>query len=233
MRLLVSGATTSLQRAIERHPDGVGVLLTPQNRNRGWWGPQVVWACDNGCFRRFDERAYLGMLARIGGFPTRPAWIACPDVVGDASETLKRLVVWAPALRERGFVPAFVGQDGCALDAVPWDEFGCFFVGGSTGWKLGADAAALTLEAHRRGKLVHWGRVNTQLRIRRIATVMRTGEGWCDTFDGSGFSMFGDARIELGVRWTREALADRQGLLFGLFNSTIGPATRTQEPKNG
>jgi hypothetical protein len=197
--------------------DRFGVLLTPSNGNREWWDESVTWACDNDWFRDLPEperRAnYLRMLGKVIRFRTRPEWVTLPDAVGDAAETLRRFEAWQPVLAELGLRAALVGQDGLLAEQVPWDRFACFFVGGSTEWKESDAAFALTLEAHRRGKLVHFGRVNTQRRIELIAGHMRHGTGWCDTYDGTGFSAYGDKRMGKAVKWTDKALSS------GLFDT--------------
>lgn len=175
----------------------------------------MVWACDNDCFRGLRPPAYLRMLAKVLSFKTRPAWVACPDVVADGVETLRWFCVWEPVLRQIGLPVALVLQDGMRSRDVPWGAVVCVFVGGSTAWKLGDEASRLTLEARARGKLVHYGRVNTLRRIRWLARGIRDGRLWCDTIDGTGFSRFGDKRIPAAVRWIDAALADRQRVLFG------------------
>lgn len=215
MRLLVSGCTSSTKRLHAERPDRLGVLLTPSNGNREWWGEDMAWACDNDCFNGLNVPAYLRMLAKVATFKSRPAWVSCPDVVGDAVETLRRFNLWQPMLAELGMATAFVGQDGLRLGDIPWDRLTCFFVGGSTEWKLSDEAGRFTREAHDRGKLVHYGRVNTMRRIVWIGRGMRDGRLWCDTIDGTGFSAFGDKRIPAGVRWIDGALADKQGVMFG------------------
>lgn len=213
--LLVSGCTVSTQRLLPTRPDRLGVLLTPSNGNREWWGPECVWAADNDCFRGLDAPAFLRMLAKLVGYKTRPAWVSCPDVVGDAAETLRRFRVWGPLVRELGMRAALVGQDGLTPPDVPWGDADGFFVGGSTAWKLSDDAARLTLEAHGRGLPVHYGRVNTLRRILWLGRGIRDGRLWCDTFDGTGFSAYGDKRIPLAIRWIDAAMADRQAVMFG------------------
>lgn len=175
----------------------------------------MAWACDNDCFRGLDAPAYLRMLAKVSAFRSRPAWVSCPDVVCDPKETRRRFEAWHPVLAELGLKAAFVGQDGVRAADVPWERVACFFVGGSTDWKLGNEAAALSLEAHERGKLVHYGRVNTLRRIMWLGRGMRDGLLWCDTFDGTGFSAYGDKRIPAGVRWIDAAMSDRQQVMFG------------------
>lgn len=215
MKLLVSGCTKTTKRMMADRPDRFGVLLTPSNGNREWWDDSVTWACDNDCFGGLDAPAFLRMLAKVLKFKTRPAWVSCPDVVADSAETLRRFGVWQPLLAELGLPAALVSQDGLQVGQVPWDRLACLFVGGSTEWKCSDESMALTLEAHRRGKLVHFGRVNTKRRITFIARQVRDGLAWCDTFDGTGFSAYGDKRMPKAVEWTDGALADEQLVLWG------------------
>lgn len=215
MRLLVSGCTTSTKKLYAKRPDRLGVLYTPSNGNREWWGEEMVWACDNDCFNGLNAPAYLRMLAKVSRFATQPDWVSLPDVVGDHVETRRRFDAWRPLFGELNLPAAFVGQDGVQADEVPWDEIACFFVGGSTEWKLSDETGRLTREAHDRGKLVHYGRVNTLQRIVWIGRGIRDGRLWCDTIDGTGFSAFGDKRIPAGIRWIDSALADKQQVLWG------------------
>jgi hypothetical protein len=209
--LLVSGCTRTTKVMLGRRPDRFGVLLTPGNGNREWWDETVTLGVDNEWFRDMPEaekRAnFLRLLAKLQRHKHPPAWVSAPDCVGDAAETLRRFGAWEPLLRELGLSVALVSQDGLRPEQVPWDRIACLFVGGSTEWKLCDASLALTLEARGRGKLVHFGRVNTDLRITFIASRMKEGLCWCDTFDGTGFSAFGDKRMPKAVRWTDRALA--------------------------
>jgi hypothetical protein len=92
---------------------------------------------------------------------------------------------------------------------VPWDEFGCWFIGGSTEWKLSEASRQLALEARRRGKHLHMGRVNS-LRRMRIARTFG-----CHSIDGSSLSMFGDKYIHRFCDWALRLEAER--LLFDGF----------------
>lgn len=222
MRLLVSGCTATTKRLMADRPDRFGVLITPGNGNREWWGPETVWAADNECFGGLNAPAFLRMLAKLVGFETRPAFVPCPDVVADAGATWAQYDVWHPVIRSLGFPVALVLQDGLETlkhrTRLPWVfkfEVSAVFVGGSTDWKLSDHAAALTLQAHDAGLHVHWGRVNTMRRIEYIARRCRDGAAWCDTVDGTGFSTWGEARMPLFVRWADRALGCRQQVAFG------------------
>lgn len=215
MRLLVSGCTASVKRLLAGRPDRLGVLLTPSNGNREWWPEGVVWACDNDCFNGLNAPRYMQMVGRVTRFRSRPAWVSGPDVVGDWKETRRRFDVWGPLLAELGLRVGYVLQDGQPADRVPWGDIGAVFVGGTTAYKLSDAAGRLTREGHSRGLLVHYGRVNTRRRIMWLGRGMRDGRLWCDTFDGTGFSAYGDKRIPLGVRWIDEAIGDRQLVMWG------------------
>lgn len=201
MRLLVSGATATLRR----YPDSpyLGALIVPAAGNRlaPVIGAGLPWAADNAAFTGFDPAAFCGMLARLSGRPGC-LFVACPDVVGRAAETLALFGVWEPIIRSVGLPVALVAQDGAEALPVPWDRFDALFVGGSTDWKLGRGAAALVAEARRRGKWVHLGRCNTRKRFRHAFAL------GCDSVDGSGFSRWPDQRIPLALRWLRDLHGD-------------------------
>lgn len=215
MRLLVSGATVTVERYGRLRPDRVGILHTPRACRDlpGWAGetPGVVTAADNDAFCAWDAGRFRAMLARLRGMDPAPLWVSCPDVVGDAEATLARFEEWEPEIRAAGLPVALVGQDGLEPAAVPWDRIDAFFVGGSTGWKLSGDAARLCREAKSRGKWVHMGRVNSRDRVRHAVAV------GCDSVDGTQFSWFADRWIPDGIRWIDGAVADaaRPGL-FGV-----------------
>jgi hypothetical protein len=205
VKLLVSGAT----RDVERHPE-CGVLVTPHNGNSIEKIAESgrTWAADNSAFGAWDEEKFKRMLAKIGvANHSRLLWVACPDVVGNAEETVARFREWMPRIAESGLPVAFVGQDGLEAiqDQIEWDAFDAFFVGGSTEWKLGAGAERLCLEAKSRGKLVHVGRVNTSCRIRHCLEI------GADTIDGTGFSKW-PKRIPMGLKWIESH--SQQGCLF-------------------
>lgn len=186
MMLLVSGATATMARI--RHPQ-LGRLLRPGNGNRP---DDLAWAVDNGAFAGFDAGAFAAMLERFRGAPGC-MWVAAPDVVADAAATFDRFREWEPRLHRDGWPVAFVAQDG--LVTPPWDHFEALFVGGSTEYKLSREARHLVVEAKRRGKLVHMGRVNT---VRRLRYAYEIGS---DSVDGTKFSRFPDRWIPWALRW--------------------------------
>jgi hypothetical protein len=185
--LLVSGATEVMRRY--GNAASIGWLLTPSNGNSiaSIEAAACWWAADNDCFKQLDKAAYLRMLRKVArADKSRLLFVVAPDVVADAPATLLRWQMWAPVLRYYGLPPAFVAQDGQEGLPVPWDELAALFIGGSTEWKMSAHAARLVREAHKRGKHVHAGRVNTLRRYRHFDAL------GADSFDGSAFSKWSD-----------------------------------------
>lgn len=186
MILLISGQN--------RHGDDphFGQFLCPRSRNR-ITAPR--WAADNAAFSKFDADAYRRMVALILAIPAsvphrRPIFVTVPDVVGDAHRTRHLFAEWySMELRGLGLPLAYVLQDGERADFVPWPLIVAVFVGGSTAFKVGAEARALVASAQARGKWVHMGRVNT---VRRLMYAQQIG---CDSVDGSGFARFPDAML--------------------------------------
>jgi hypothetical protein len=125
------------------------------------------WAADNGRFtqpQNYSDAKYLAWLDRM---PREGCLFAtAPDVVGDAAATLTMSAPMFAPICALGYKVALVAQDGLESMPVPWDEFDCLFVGGTTEWKLSEAAFALAAEAKRRGKWTHMGRVNSWQRFR-------------------------------------------------------------------
>lgn len=160
---------------------GVGILLTPYSQ-RNLPNDRWTWAADNGCFSsRWEEQDWVRWL-NVRQDSGSALFATVPDIVGDSEATLKRWGKYHHMVRELGFKPAFVLQDG-ATD-IPWDEMDALFIGGSTEYKLSQHAERFTKEAKQRGKWVHMGRVNS---YRRILLAQSWG---CDSVDGT-FLAFG------------------------------------------
>lgn len=188
MILFVSGATATSKR------HNVGELIVPGAGN----APDALklepgrWAMDNGAYSGFEPATFVRMLERFYG-QKGCRFVAAPDVVADAHQTLSQWPFWSRLIRGVGFVPALVGQDGMTVADLPWSEMGALFIGGSTEWKLGPQAEHLIAYAKARGLWVHMGRVNSQ---RRIWEAARKG---VDSWDGSKYSRFSE-------RWLPEAV---------------------------
>lgn len=170
----------------------------------------VVWAADNGCFTNpnLDVPDYLRWLEeRKAGLP-RCLFAVAPDVVANAEATWERSLPVLPVLRNMGFQAAFVAQDGQEKLPMLWHTFDCLFIGGSTKWKLSENAFQLCMEAKKRGKWVHMGRVNSRKRL-RVATL-----ALCDSSDGTHLCFGPDKRTPQLVGWLNE-LAQQPFLPFG------------------
>lgn len=194
MLLLVSGASSTVDKIT--HPN-IGQLKVPASGNSI---DKIVkngkpWACDNGCFSGFDDIEFLKMVKAATGKP-RLLFVTVPDVVGDAKSTLELFKLWQPVLKKYYDVPlAYVLQNGVDPGEIPWESIAAVFIGGSTEWKVGKEAAEIVQIAKWKGKWVHMGRVNSFQRIRYAYTIC------CDSVDGSGYSMFPDQKIPEALKW--------------------------------
>lgn len=160
--------------------------------------PGVPYGADNGRY----GKGYPGdaeWFAWLGSLPREDCLFAvAPDVVADAEATLGESLPWLSKIRALGFPAAFVAQDGLEYLEVPWDEFDVLFIGGTTTWKLSAQAARLAREAKDRGKRVHMGRVNSGRR-KAIADLFE-----CDTVDGTFLAFGPDVNLPRLLRWMDE-----------------------------
>jgi hypothetical protein len=169
-------------RAVER--GDIGLLISPADSGRLAAARRYpFFAIDNGAFGKggFNEGAFTALVNRLDaeGDADRLLFVVAPDVVGNAAATLDQFRTWGPRLRAKGLPVAFVGQDGLEdrFEEIPWDGFDVFFLGGSTEWKLGQFAdpdrlarwERLISEAHARGKPIHVGRVNSNVRLTGFA----------------------------------------------------------------
>jgi hypothetical protein len=163
-----------------------GVLVMMMTPAQGNLLPDGAdYACDNGKYGKGwpgHEKWLAWLTSTVNRYgPERCIFAVAPDVPFDPVATLTESLPWLPKIRELGVPAAYVAADN---EHVPWDEFDCLFLGGTTEWKIGPDAAALAREAKARGKTVHMGRVNSR---RRLVIAMDMG---CDTADGT-FLVFG------------------------------------------
>lgn len=161
----------------------------------------VAWCADNGCFGKGypgDER-WFAWLESNAYRASSCVFAVAPDVVGDAVATLERSLPWLPKIRALGYPAAFVAQDGLENLVIPWGDFDVLFVGGSTEWKLGAEAARIVGQAKACGKWVHMGRVNSGRRFRYAQMI------GCDSADGTTLAKFPDATLPDVLAWLRGA----------------------------
>lgn len=206
MLLLVSSSISTLGR---RHADrNIGVLFQPRFLSRVEDAPREgwLWAADNDCFQGFDteqQARYSRMLDRVTDIPGC-LFVTCPDVVGDAAATFNLYLEWGARVLRTGQPLGYVAQDGATPGNVPWPAIGALFIGGSTGFKLSPEAAALVSEAKRRRIWVHMGRVNSWRRIEYAKSLE------VDSVDGTSMSMFRETHLP---RFAEMAAAPTQGRL--------------------
>jgi len=178
-----------------------GWLVSPQTRGvpAGVRAGQA-WAGDNACFSdSFSGAGFTAWLDTMREFADSCLFVVAPDVLGDWRTTWDRWWYWASIIRDAGFPPAFVGQDGLSTRHVPWGNMGCYFVGGTDAWKDSHASLALVREARRRGVRVHVGRCNTRPRLARFIKAYKTiddapGALPGFTVDGNGWRYPGKAQ---------------------------------------
>jgi hypothetical protein len=178
----------------------IGAITTP--RSGDVLNPGVDWIADNGCGPGVHGHGagYPGNYLYLRWLESHPRksdciFAAAPDVVGDAAATLARSAPMLPLIRRLGYTVALVAQDGLESLTIDWDTFDVMFLGGTTNWKLGPAANALTRLAHRHHKPVHMGRVNSYRRLKRAR------ELGCDTADGTFLAFGPDANLPHVLKW--------------------------------
>jgi hypothetical protein len=174
----------------------IGRLCTPQGGSPPIEG---TWGADSGCYtlgERFSLDKYLLWLDRMAPYRERCLFAPAPDVVGDHAATLIRSMPVLPEIRKRGYPAALVLQDGCTPDRIPWLSVDVLFVGGTTDYKLGPDAAACIAEASKRGVPVHMGRVNSR---KRFQLARQLG---CASVDGTYLSYGPSVNLPRLLRWS-------------------------------
>jgi hypothetical protein len=187
----------------------IAYIDTPRQGNKRPAG--VRWCADNGCFSdKFDEPAWWAWLVANAGDAADCSFAVAPDVVGDAVATLERSRPWLAKIRDLGYPVAFVAQDGIEETVIPWDEFDALFVGGSTEFKLGEVALEVILQAKRRGKYVHVGRVNSRKRFLAFAELEVDGEPAVDSVDGTFVTYAPKQNIHRLLSWVHELAGDAE-----------------------
>lgn len=184
---------------------GLGCITTPAQGNVTFPDEWDVIA-DNGCFSgRWSEASWMRWLLDL---PRTVRFAVAPDVFdpngGDChTATLERWRHYGPIIERHGFVPAFVCQVGATTRNVPTDA-PVLFLGGTTDYKLSADAWAITEWGRSRGCWVHMGRVNSE---RRFTTARAMG---CHSVDGTYLTYGPDVNLERLLSWLRRADAQPQ-----------------------
>jgi hypothetical protein len=200
----------------------IGILVQPATArylDDKEYGTQNIYpwvGIDNGCFsplgrKCFTMDRYLGLIERtLELWGDHVLFATARDVPEDWKGTLKLSLPMLPILRRAGVPAAIALQDGATVNNVPWDECDAVFIGGSTAWKLGEQAKAISIEARRRRKWSHMGRVNSMQRI-RIAQSFQ-----CGSADGTFLKRAGGpkgvARVEKWAKAVWEADPGQAGI---------------------
>jgi len=152
--------------------------------------PDRHFAIDNGAFGKFNGPLFLRLVARELARRELCRFLTVPDVVGCAERTAAVFEVWSKKKELQGWPLAYVAQDGQERVEIPWDQFSCLFVGGSTEFKIN-EAPRYIAEAKKRKKWVHVGRVNTPYRFTFFE------EQDVDSIDGTGIARYSHMRIAI------------------------------------
>lgn len=169
-------------------------MVTPDMGNRlpghgyfaidcGMYGAVMRGEPESFSMERYER--YIALLTAEAG--DRLLFVVTPDMPFSADGTMEQFERHGARTKATGAPVAFVTQDGMHVEDIPWSDVDALFVGGSTEWKTGHESGALIKEAHRRGKWVHMGRVNSYRRLRAAETM------GCDSVDGT-FLAFGPDR---------------------------------------
>ena len=200
MLLLVTKAEVNLSRFFSPY---LGRLVQPRHFPRLEATARALrpWAADNDAFGGWDTTRHERWVMMLQGLVGVPGckFVTVPDVVGDHDTTLEMFYAHRHLVTHLAGQPvAFVAQDGATPSTVPFHDIDALFLGGTTQFKLGPDAALLADEARARGKWLHMGRVNSRKRLRYAHSL------GCDSVDGTSFSMFTDTHLP----WALELLHD-------------------------
>lgn len=166
----------------ELFPGRLGLLLSPN----GWVSPRnLPFALDNGRFsvwskgKKWFEEDFWKLINKAKQISYPPLWLAVPDVVANAEETIKEWKHWHPILSDLNWPLALVVQDGMEPNEVknllPKPDY--IFVGGSTLWKW----QNLTKWTETFPNKVHVGRVNSYgllWKAHRAGVISSDRTGW-------------------------------------------------------
>lgn len=198
------------------HPN-LGRLLQPRHTSSAALtaAAGIPWAADNdafvppplaaelgaAAFDRDKQDRFVRMLDRLAGLEGC-RFVTVPDVVANAAETARLFEHWRDRVTATGLPVGLVAQNGQDDVGVPWEAIDALFIGGDDAFKPADETAELAREAKRRGKWVHWGRVNTRSRIRHCLETEA-----CDSLDGSSWARWRLTHLDKGLRWVAELAA--------------------------
>lgn len=194
--MLYFANTCSNKRILDLMRSGtIGAIATPLQRNK--LNGALFWCADNSCFssRYPGDDAFISWLSVMQPLSGNCKFATAPDIVGDASATLRRSRPFLPQIRALGYPAAFVAQDGLEKLTIPFGEFDVLFIGGSTEWKLGHAAREIAAEANAHGKWVHMGRVNSYKRLQYADDI------GCSSSDGTFLTFAPDTNVPRMLRW--------------------------------
>lgn len=183
MKVLLPGNNRMFRDLIEQDPEKWGFLVTPgRYRNYKLLDGGCSWAMDNGAFKEFDAEAFETALDAYLGYKDSCLFVVAPDKLGDHDTTVGLWDGWYDRIAGPGYRAAFVAQDGCEIDDMPWDELSAVFIGGTNEFK-DKGSREIIHEAHIRGKWVHVGRVNDSVSRLYYCLNMRV-----DSIDGTAWA---------------------------------------------
>lgn len=177
----------------------LGCIITPHQGNTTFPDEWDVIA-DNGCFS--GKWTHPSWVKWMLGLPRSVRFVVAPDVFNPDGtpahdDTLLRWQTYGPLLMRHGFTPAFVCQVGATPDNLPNDA-PVLFLGGTTEWKLGPQAWAITRWAKEHDRWVHMGRVNSK---KRFDTARAMG---CDSVDGTFLTFGPDTNLPRLLSWIND-----------------------------
>jgi len=168
--------------------DAFGIMTSPSHKGI----PSGIiaglpWAADNNAFTGFDARKFFPWLESMTPYQDTCLFVAVPDVVGDAKETLAQYDDFAHIIMGRDWTLAYVAQDGS--EELPIPQCDAVFIGGTTEWKESLEAVSVIKRAQQMGKHIHIGRVNWKRRYDMFNILAGSEHFTCDgtrtRFDGT------------------------------------------------
>jgi hypothetical protein len=184
----------------QHYPDNIALLLNPNCIRPHQF--EYRYAIDNAAFSRFDEKQFFKMLDQSKKY-NPPMFVACPDVVGCHDRTLALWHYYRPIIAKYEYQIAFVAQDGCTPEKIPYNA-DWIFIGGKDPWKSRNIKNFIGL-----GKPVHVGRVNGVARLKKCE------ELGVDSVDGTGWMRAYNRQRQL-VDWFTGDAKQMEFFSFGM-----------------
>lgn len=183
MKLMLDQSTKKIRELRSTTGLKIHQLRTPLTQYKPEYG--ISYGLDNGAFTQFKARTFTRM-AEAAVDDSRCLWIAVPDYPMCAYSTIGLFRHWKHVIKRKR---AFVLQNDIHRykKLIPWNEIVCVFVGGDDNFKESKEAVEIAIEARKRRKWVHVGRVNT---VRRLDF----WEPYAHSIDGSGIARFDHMR---------------------------------------